>query len=134
MTGEQLLSLKRQGIPTNACVTNKTKHDWDLMSITTALFFYTEFRSLQDKTQVIPLSSTDFCTYTSDAQSRSKCCGAVIGKKSGVQNLRKHPALQEIHGYKPNDFGAIVAAAALAHDIGNPPFGHSWRKGHWTFF
>ena len=38
-----------------------------------------------------------------------------------------------MHGYQANDFGAIVAAAALGHDIGNPPFGHSGEKaiGHY---
>jgi dGTPase len=43
------------------------------------------------------------------------------------KNHRKYPHLKDAHGYHMNDFGAIVAAASLAHDI-NPPFGHSEKK------
>ena len=52
---------------------------------------------------------------------------------AGKNILKKYPHLSADLGYKINDFGAIVAAAALSHDIGNPPFGHSGEKaiGHY---
>ena len=51
--------------------------------------------------------------------------GRSLGRTIGKAVLEKHPQLHKTHGYQSNDFGAIVAADSLAHDIGNPPFGHS---------
>jgi len=134
MNWEQLLSLKRQG-DTNKRLRNEQDEtrlgfdvDYD------RIIFSTEFRSLQDKTQVIPLSSTDFVHTRLTHSLEVSVVARSLGRKAGVKILEKHPALQEIHGYKPNDFGTIVAAAALAHDIGNPPFGHSGEKAIGHFF
>lgn len=134
MNWEQLLSLKRQG-DTNKRLRNEQDEtrlgfdvDYD------RIIFSPEFRSLQDKTQVIPLSSTDFVHTRLTHSLEVSVVARSLGRKAGVKILEKHPALHEIHGYKPNDFGAIVAAAALAHDIGNPPFGHSGEKAIGHFF
>ena len=95
--------------------------------------FSSYFRSLQDKTQVIPFSKTDFVhtrlTHSLEVSVVARSLGRLVGKEV----LKRHPHMGQVHGYHPNDFGAIVAAAALAHDIGNPPFGHSGEKaiGHY---
>ena len=134
MNWEQLLSLKRQG-DTNKRLRNEQDEtrlgfdvDYD------RIIFSPAFRSLQDKTQVIPLSSTDFVHTRLTHSLEVSVVARSLGRKAGVKILEKHPALKQIHGYKPNDFGAIVAAAALAHDIGNPPFGHSGEKAIGHFF
>jgi len=89
---------------------------------------------LQDKTQVIPLSKTDFVHTRLTHSLEVSVVGRSIGRLVGKKVLEKYPHLQEIHGYQLNDFGAIVAAACLSHDIGNPPFGHSGEKAIGEYF
>jgi len=134
MNWEQLLSLKRQG-DTNKRLRKEQDEtrlgfevDYD------RVIFSSEFRSLQDKTQVVPLSKTDFVHTRLTHSLEVSVVGRSLGRQVGKQLLKKHPHLQNIHGYQFNDFGAIVAAAALAHDIGNPPFGHSGEKAIGAFF
>ncbi len=98
------------------------------------VIFSSAFRSLQDKTQVIPLSKTDFVHTRLTHSLEVSVVGRSLGRIVGQKLLQKHPALKEAHGHAFNDFGAIVAAAALAHDIGNPPFGHSGEKAIGEFF
>ncbi len=133
-TWESLLSLKRHG-DTNKRIRKEQDDtrlgfevDYD------RVIFSSEFRSLQDKTQVIPLSKTDFVhtrlTHSLEVSVVGRSLGRLVGKKV----LEKHPQLQGTHGHHFNDFGAIVAAAALAHDIGNPPFGHSGERAIGDYF
>ncbi|WP_067145618.1 dGTP triphosphohydrolase [Pseudotamlana agarivorans] len=134
MNWEQLLSLKRFG-DTNKRIRKEQDEnrigfevDYD------RIIFSSEFRSLQDKTQVIPLSNTDFVHTRLTHSLEVSVVGRSLGRSVGHKLLEKHPHLKNIHGYHANDFGAIVAAAALAHDIGNPPFGHSGEKAIGEFF
>ena len=134
MNWEQLLSLKRYG-DTNKRIRKEQDEtrlgfevDYD------RVIFSSEFRSLQDKTQVIPLSQTDFVHTRLTHSLEVSVVGRSLGRKVGQKILEKYPHLKSVQGYQINDFGAIVAAAALAHDIGNPPFGHSGEKAIGEFF
>lgn len=134
MLWEQLLSLKRQG-DTNKRLRveeNDTRLGFEVDY--DRIIFSQPFRSLQDKTQVIPLSKTDFVhtrlTHSLEVAVVGRSLGRLVGKKI----LQKYPYLQTVHGYQMNDFGAIVAAACLSHDIGNPPFGHSGEKAIGEYF
>jgi len=133
MNWKQLLSLKRYG-------DTKKRHrhlqdetrlgfevDYD------RIIFSDNFRSLQDKTQVIPLSDTDFVHTRLTHSLEVSVVGRTLGRIVGQEILDKYPNLAQ-DGYKINDFGAIVASAALAHDIGNPPFGHSGENAIGDFF
>ncbi|AMA50234.1 MULTISPECIES: deoxyguanosinetriphosphate triphosphohydrolase [Flavobacterium] len=134
MNWEQLLSLKRQGDTSKRLRKEQDETRLGFEVDYDRVIFSAAFRSLQDKTQVIPLSKTDFVhtrlTHSLEVSVVGRSLGRLVGKKI----LEKYPYLQEIHGYQANDFGAIVAAAALAHDIGNPPFGHSGEKAIGEYF
>lgn len=84
--------------------------------------FSSQFRRLQDKTQVFPLAKSDYTrtrlTHTMEVASVGQGLGKYLGKQLAEANLLPEH-------YDPGDLGIIVAVACLAHDLGNPPFGHS---------
>ena len=134
MNWEQLLSLKRFGD-----TQKRERKDQDETRLGfevdyDRIIFSSEFRSLQDKTQVVPLSNEDFVHTRLTHSLEVSVVGRSLGRKVGLKILEKYPDLRDIHSYQPNDFGAIVASASLAHDIGNPPFGHSGEKSIGQFF
>ena len=134
MNWEQLLSLQRYGDKTKRLRKEQDETRLGFEVDYDRIVFSTAFRSLQDKTQVIPFSKTDFVHTRLTHSLEVSVVARSIGRLAGKAILEKHPHLSEIHAYQSNDFGAIVAAAALAHDIGNPPFGHSGEKAIGHFF
>ncbi|OZV71051.1 dGTP triphosphohydrolase [Winogradskyella aurantia] len=134
MNWEQLLSLKRFGDRHKRLRKEQDETRLGFEVDYDRIIFSSEFRSLQDKTQVVPLSKTDFVHTRLTHSLEVSVVGRSLGRKVGQLLLQKHPHLSSVHGYTMNDFGAIVAAAALAHDIGNPPFGHSGEKAIGSYF
>ncbi len=80
------------------------------------------FRRLHDKTQVFPYSPLSASNQARSRLSHSlevSCVARSLGNLTGLHLSEKFPDI------RPFDVGIIAASAALAHDIGNPPFGHS---------
>lgn len=95
------------------------------------LVFSPPFRRLQNKTQVFPLPGSIFVhnrlTHSIEVASVGRSLAREIALLiSGRHDEADRAALESI--------GEIVAAACLAHDLGNPPFGHSGEKSISTFF
>ena len=134
MQWEQLLSLRRQGDTNKRLRIEQDETRLGFEVDYDRVIFSAAFRSLQDKTQVIPLSKTSFVHTRLTHSLEVSVVGRSLGRIVGKAIIEKHPSLRKTHGYQFNDFGAIVAAAALAHDIGNPPFGHSGEKAIGDYF
>ena len=134
MEWEKLLSLKRHGdnFKRKRIDQDETRLGFDVDY--DRIIFSSEFRSLQDKTQVVPFSQGDFVHTRLTHSLETSVVGRSLGRRVGVEILKKYPHLKNDLGYHPNDFGAIVASASLAHDIGNPPFGHSGEKSIGQYF
>lgn len=127
----QLLSPKRFGDKTDATTSpegrNRFEQDYD------RLVFSHPFRKLQDKTQVFPLPEDDFVHTRLTHSLEVSSVGRSLGKLVGERLLEKYPELRE-NGFTFYDFSGIVSAACLAHDLGNPPFGHSGETAISSFF
>ena len=86
--------------------------------------FSGSFRRLQDKTQVFPLVKTDYVRTRLTHSLETSSVGRSLGSAVGVF-LCDNFDMGEV---RPSDVGAVVAAACLAHDIGNPPLGHAGEE------
>lgn len=95
------------------------------------LIFSAPFRRLQNKTQVFPLPGSVFVHNRLTHSLEVSCVGRSLGNDVANQLLKKHPELADSHLL---EIGSIVSAACLAHDLGNPPFGHSGEKAISSYF
>lgn len=93
------------------------------------IVFSSAFRRLQDKTQVFPLAESDYVRTRLTHSIEVSCVGRSLGTLAGEFINKKHN-----YDKNPQDYGNIVAAACLAHDIGNPPFGHSGEESIRSWF
>lgn len=95
------------------------------------IIFSHPFRKLQDKTQVHPLPEHDFVHTRLTHSLEVSSVGRSLGRKVGEAIIHRHN-LQDL--FNALDFGSVVAAASLAHDIGNPPYGHAGESAISDYF
>lgn len=94
------------------------------------VIFSGAFRRLARKTQVHPLATNDHVHNRLTHSLEVACLGRTLGMRVG-QELLNERLIPETHS--ASDIGDIVQTACLAHDIGNPPFGHTGEEAirHW---
>ena len=129
MNWQQLISNKRLGQehrhPERHDDRTEFKRDYD------RLIFSAPFRRLQNKTQVFPLPGSIFVHNRLTHSLEVASVGMSLGNDVAQQLTRRHPELKDTLF---QEIGQIVATACLAHDLGNPPFGHSGEKAMQAYF
>jgi dGTPase len=98
------------------------------------IIFSSAFRRLQNKTQVLPFPKSDYVRNRLTHSLETASVGRSLGNIVGDYIVKKYPELQKDLGINAVDFGHLVSAACLAHDIGNPPFGHSGEDAIGQYF
>lgn len=128
MNWSQLLSTKRFGQEEYHAVRDDDRsefqRDYD------RLIFSAPFRRLQNKTQVFPLPGSVF-VHNRLTHSLEVAC---VGRSLGINVAHRIKTKRNIDTPYLEEIGSIISAACLAHDLGNPPFGHSGEKAIATYF
>jgi dGTPase len=128
MNWNQLLSTKRFGQEAYHAKRDDDRsefqRDYD------RLIFSAPFRRLQNKTQVFPLPGSVF-VHNRLTHSLEVAC---VGRSLGVNVAHKLKSKKNIETPYLEEIGSIISAACLAHDLGNPPFGHSGETAIATYF
>lgn len=131
MSWRQLLSSKRIGsgerpLQSSPEARSEFERDYD------RLVFSPAFRRMQNKTQVFPLPGNIFVHNRLTHSLEVSCVGRSLGNIVGGELQRRHPELADID--LRTALSSIVSAACLAHDMGNPPFGHSGERAISAYF
>jgi dGTPase len=134
MNWETLYSSQRTGVAehknkTYDPVRNSFQRDYD------RIIFSSAFRRLQNKTQVFPLPGSVFVHNRLTHSLEVTSVGRSLGKAVGELIAAKYPDKgMEFNEFYRHELASVIASACLAHDIGNPPFGHSGEDAIRTFF
>ncbi len=131
MEWKQLLSDKRLGqehrlIEQRATRRSSFERDFD------RLVFSPPFRRLQNKTQVFPLPTNIFVHNRLTHSLEVSCVGRSLGSMVGAVLKERYPKEQDVAF--STALSEIVSASCLAHDMGNPPFGHSGERAIGAYF
>ena len=125
MNWTDLLSNKRYAQPHKSPdIRSSFQRDYD------RIIFSSPFRRLQNKTQVFPLPGAQMVHNRLTHSLEVASVGRSIACRTVEKLAKKHPELKE----RQSDIETIVASACLAHDLGNPPFGHSGEDTISSFF
>ena len=134
MNWQQLYSPTRTG-SSNSSSANPSGIRTSFLRDYDRIIFSSAFRRLQNKTQVFPLPGPVFVHNRLTHSLEVASVGRSLGKAVGDAIADKHPGngepFREFYKY---ELPSVIAAACLAHDIGNPPFGHSGEDAIRNFF
>lgn len=128
MNWQQLISPHRFGkdkietIPAEQ-VRSEFQRDYD------RIIFSSPFRRLQNKTQVFPLPGSVFVHNRLTHSLEVASVGRSLGNRVAVELKKKYPDVHLL-----SEIDTIVGTASLAHDLGNPPFGHAGEKSISDYF
>ncbi len=134
MNWQSLYSARRTGDPEQKDINpdqvrNSFLRDYD------RIIFSSAFRRLQNKTQVFPLPGSVFVhnrlTHSLEVASVGRSLGKSVGDAIAAKYADESENFKEFYKY---ELPSVIAAACLAHDIGNPPFGHSGEDAIRTYF
>ena len=95
------------------------------------LIFSSPFRRMQNKTQVFPLPGSVFVHNRLTHSLEVSCVGRSLGKNISNRLMQQYGSDENINF---SEIDSIVSAACLAHDMGNPPFGHSGERAIAAYF
>lgn len=128
MDWSKLLSGKRIGMEEYH---DERKHErTDFQRDYDRLIFSSPFRRLQNKTQVFPLPGSIFVHNRLTHSLEVSCVGRSLGNNVAKAFMQKYPE----GSINFPEIGSIISAACLAHDMGNPPFGHSGERAISAYF
>lgn len=98
------------------------------------LIFSSAFRRLQNKTQVFPLPGVAFVHNRLTHSLEVASVGRSLGQITGREIAQEYRGNEEVYEFYKYELSNVIAAACIAHDVGNPAFGHSGEKAISSYF
>jgi dGTPase len=129
MNWNNIISGRRTGESnTNKEIRTDYQRDFD------RIIFSSAFRRLQNKTQIFPLPGSTFVHNRLTHSLEVASVGRTLGKLVGHKLIEKNQIENKQYEFYKYELQNVVASACLAHDIGNPSFGHSGEEAISNYF